>query len=105
MQPRRDLAPVVLVKRTIMDRIKIISMLAFLSLLFFYSFNIEGKNNYEDTDDNMHKGTSAIFKTELQLSFSISITNAPVRFTLDADRNFVLKIADVSLCILPSVSS
>ena len=66
MQSRGDLAPVVLVKITIMDRIKIISMLAFLSLLFFYSFNIEGKNNYEDTDDNMHRGTSAIFKTEFR---------------------------------------
>jgi len=51
---------------TIMDRIKIISMFAFLSLLFFYSFNIEGKNNYEDTDDNMHRGTSAIFKTKFR---------------------------------------
>jgi len=41
-------------------------MFAFLSLLFFYSFNIEGKNNYEDTDDNMHRGTSAIFKTKFR---------------------------------------
>jgi hypothetical protein len=55
-----------LIKMTIMDRIKIISMFAFLSLLFFYSFNIEGKNNYEDTDDNMHRGTSAIFKTKFR---------------------------------------
>ena len=78
MQPRRDLAPVVLVKRTIMDRIKIISMLAFLSLLFFYSFNIEGKNNYEDTDDNMHKGTSAIFKTELRSASRVNLTGALV---------------------------
>ena len=72
------MAPVVLVKRTIMDRIKIISMLAFLSLLFFYSFNIEGKNNYEDTDDNMHKGTSAIFKTELRSASRVNLTGALV---------------------------
>ena len=78
MQPRRDLAPVVLVKRTIMDRIKIISMLAFLSLLFFYSFNIEGKNNYEDTDDNMHRGTSAIFKTKLRSASRANLTGALV---------------------------
>ena len=78
MQPRRDLAPVVLVKRTIMDRIKIISMLAFLSLLFFYSFNIEGKNNYEDTDDNMHRGTSDILKTKFRSASGVNLTGALV---------------------------
>ena len=78
MQSRGDLAPVVLVKRTIMDRIKIISMLAFLSLLFFYSFNIEGKNNYEDTDDNMHRGTSDILKTKFRSASGVNLTGALV---------------------------
>ena len=78
MQSRGDLAPVVLVKITIMDRIKIISMLAFLSLLFFYSFNIEGKNNYEDTDDNMHRGTSDILKTKLRSASRVNLTGALV---------------------------
>ena len=78
MQSRGDLAPVVLVKITIMDRIKIISMFAFLSLLFFYSFNLEGKNNYEDTDGNIHRETSAIFKTKLRSASRVNLTGALV---------------------------
>ncbi len=49
-----------------MDRVKIITVLAFLSLLLFYSFNIEGKNNNEDTDSNANLGTYVIFKTKLR---------------------------------------
>ncbi|MCP4252120.1 MAG: DUF1566 domain-containing protein, partial [Candidatus Scalindua sp.] len=49
-----------------MDRVKIITVLAFLSLLLFYSFNIEGENNNEDTDANTHWGTSVVFKTKLR---------------------------------------
>jgi len=45
-----DLTPIVLVRMTIMGRIKTIAILALLSLLFLYSFSAEGNNNDEDTD-------------------------------------------------------
>ncbi len=60
------LIPVVLVKMTIMDRIKIIAIVALLGLLLFYSFNIEGKSNYEDTDSNTNLGISVISKTKFR---------------------------------------
>jgi hypothetical protein len=61
-----------------MDKIKIIATLAFLSLLFFYSFNAEGKNNYEDTDANKDRGTSAIFKTKFRSTSRENFTGALV---------------------------
>jgi len=61
-----DLTPIVLVRMTIMGRIKTIAILALLSLLFLYSFSAEGNNNDEDTDANTHLGRSVICKTEFR---------------------------------------
>ena len=49
-----------------MGRIKIIAILAVLSQLFLYSFNVEGKNNNEETGANANLGRSVIYKTEFR---------------------------------------
>tara|TARA_B100001964_G_scaffold29530_1_gene30239 strand:+ start:4148 stop:4834 length:687 start_codon:yes stop_codon:yes gene_type:complete len=78
MQLRGDLTPVVLVKKAIMDRIKIIAILAILSLLFLFSFNADGKSNYEDTDSNTNSGTSVIPKTQFRSSSRENLTGKSV---------------------------
>jgi hypothetical protein len=72
---------------TITDKMKIIAILAFLSLLFFYSFNAEKKNNYEDTDANKHWGTSVIFKTKFRSTSRENLTGKLVMEMLK-DNNF-----------------
>ena len=78
MQLRGDLTPVVLVKKAIMDRIKIIAILAILSFLFLFSFNADGKSNYEDTDSNTNSGTSVIPKTQFRSSSRENLTGKSV---------------------------
>jgi len=55
-----------IVKMSIMGRLKIVTILAVLSLLFLYSFSAEGKNNDEETEANTHLETSVIYKTEFR---------------------------------------
>jgi len=75
-----DLTPIVLVRMTIMGRIKTIAILALLSLLFLYSFSAEGNNSDEDTDANTHLGRSVICKTEFR---SVSRSNFTGRIVME----------------------
>ncbi len=59
-----------------MGKIKIIAILTILSLLFLYSFNIEGKINNEETDVNTHLGTSVIHKSKFRSASRENFTGA-----------------------------
>jgi len=60
----------------IKGRIKIITNLALLSLLFLYSFSAEGENSYEETDANTHLEKSVIHKTEFRAVSKENFTGA-----------------------------
>ncbi len=66
--------PVVHVKMASMDRLRVITIFVFLSLLFFCSFSAEGKNNYEDTDANTHLVTSDISKKKFRSTSRVNFT-------------------------------
>jgi len=67
-----------------MSKIKTVAILAFLSLLFLYSFSAEGKNNDEETEVNTHLETSAINKSKFR---SASKANYTGKLVLEMIRN------------------
>ncbi len=70
-----------------MDRMKIIAILAILSLLLSYSLNAEEKNYFAETDANTHLEIFAVTKTKFRSASRENFTGALVMKMLK-DRGF-----------------